>query len=116
MLVGLLYLILFQMFGHIVVVAVGLPIPSPVMGLVFLFVFLLIKGHIPEPLLNVSTVLLPLLPLFLIPASAGIIEHGALLQKDGAAIAIALLVSLTISILVTPYIFLFFIRVFRNRS
>ena len=116
MLVGLLYLILFQLFGHMMVVAFGLPIPSPVLGLVFLFIFLLIKGHLPESLLTVSSVLLPLLPLFLIPASAGIIEHGPLLEKDGLAIAVALLVSLTASILITPYLFIFFTRLLRKQS
>lgn len=116
MLVGLLYLFLFQLFGHITVVLLGLPIPSPVMGLVYLFGFLLVKGHIPEPLVKVASTLLPLLPLFLIPASAGIVEHGGLLKEDGIAIAIALAVSLTISILVTPFIFLFFARLFNKDS
>lgn len=114
MLVGLLYLFLFQLFGHITVVLVGLPIPSPVMGLVYLFGFLLIKGHIPAPLQQVASVLLPLLPLFLIPASAGIVEHGDLLKDDALAITLALLVSLIVSILVTPYLFLFFARLFRK--
>ena len=116
MLVGVLYLFLFQLFGHITVVLLGIPIPSPVMGLVYLFGFLLIRGHIPEPLVKVASVLLPLLPLFLIPASAGIIEHGALLKQDGVAIAIALMVSLTVTILMTPYIFSFFARIFNNES
>lgn len=116
MLVGFLYLFLFQLLGHITVVLFGLPIPSPVIGLVYLFCFLLAKGHIPDPLLKMATVLLPLLPLFLIPASAGIIEYGKLLQDDGFAIACALLVSLVVSILVTPYIFLFFARVFNKES
>ncbi|MGB1061364.1 MAG: hypothetical protein ACPGZU_14590, partial [Ketobacter sp.] len=49
-------------------------------------------------------------------ASAGIIEHGPLLEKDGLAIAVALLVSLTASILITPYLFIFFTRLLRKQS
>lgn len=116
MLLGLLYLMLFQLLGHLMVVGLGMPIPSPVVGLVLLFGFLLIKGHIPESLINVANVLLPLLPLFLIPASVGIIQYRDLIMEDGIAITVALLGSLTISILVIPHIFLFFIRLFRRQS
>ena len=84
------------------------------MGLVYLFAYLLLKGHIPDSLLKVASVLLPLLPLFLIPASAGIVEHGGLLTEDGAAIALALIASLVLSIIVTPFIFIFFTRVFNK--
>lgn len=116
MLLGLLYLMLFQLLGHLMVIGLGIPIPSPVVGLVLLFGFLLIKGHVPESLLSVANVLLPLLPLFLIPASVGIIQHGDLLMEDGLAITAAILGSITVSILVVPYIFLFFIRLFRKAS
>jgi len=115
MLVGLLYLILFQLLGHLIVVGLAIPIPSPVVGLVLLFVYLLIKGHVPASLLGAANILLPLLPLFLIPASAGIIQYGDLIMEDGVAIVAALLGSLTISILVVPHIFLFFIRLFRSQ-
>ena len=112
MLLGILYLILFQLLGHLTVQGLGWPIPSPVMGLVFLFAFLVLRGSVPESLYKVSGVLLPLLPLFLIPASAGIVEHGALLQEDGVAIAIALVVSLVVSVMGGPFLFQFFIRLF----
>lgn len=116
MLVGLLYLMLFQLLGHLMASSLGIPIPSPVIGLVLLFGFLLMKGHVPESLLKVANVLLPLLPLFLIPASAGIIQHGDLLRQDGWAITASLLISLTVSIVLIPHIFQFFIRLFRQRS
>jgi holin-like protein len=102
------------MLGYLLVSSLSLPIPAAVLGLVLLFVFLLVHGHVSDSLIKVTSTILPLLPLFLIPASAGIIQHGGLLQADGVAIATALIVSLLMSILVIPFIFMFFIRLFRK--
>lgn len=112
MLRGIFELLLFQFLGFLVVSLLALPIPSPVMGLLLLFLSLLLRGNLSDPLVKVSSVLLPLLPLFLIPASAAIIQHKALLLDDGVAITTAIVVSLVVTIIATPYIFYFFIKLF----
>lgn len=114
MLAGLLYLIGFQLLGHLLGALLGLPIPAAVLGLVLLLIYLLVRGQVPPVLADTGAVLLPLLPLFLIPPSVGIIEYGELLRRDGVAIALALLVSLLLTFLLVPYLFQFFIRLFRR--
>ncbi|MGB3621362.1 MAG: CidA/LrgA family protein [Ketobacter sp.] len=114
MLLGLLTLFFFQMLGYLITNLVALPIPAPVMGLVLLFIYLLIRGQVSDSMVKVTTSLLPLLPLFLIPASAGIVQHGALLEQDGIAIVVAIIVSLVLSLLFIPFVFIFFMRLFRK--
>ena len=116
MIIGLLTLIFFQLLGFILVSQLSIPIPAPVAGLVILFTFLLIKGRVSEPLVKITANLLPLLPLFLIPASAGIIQYGNLLEKEWVPIATALTVSMLLSVLLIPFIFLFFMKLFGKRG
>ena len=110
MLAGILQLMIFNLLGYALVQGFDLPIPAPVIGLVLLLVFLLIRGSISESLAEATSKLLPLLPLFLIPASAGVVEYGALVKKEWLPILLALVVSLLVSFLVTPFLFRFFVR------
>ena|SRR3990167_2154932 len=110
MLAGLLQLLLFYLLGFIAVTALHLPIPAAVAGLVLLLVFLMLRRSASESLLEATGKLLPFLPLFLIPASAGVIQHGALLQKEWLALSAAILVSTLASFVITPFIFRFYRR------
>src|ERR1700694_1976716 len=69
-------LLLFQLVGELTVRSLGLPFPGPVVGLVLLFVALMIRGGVPEPLRAVSTTLLRHLMLLLVPATTAVILHG----------------------------------------
>ena len=115
MLVGFIILISCQLLGHCLVSLLALPIPAPVVGLVILFAVLLIRGYIPDPLVKVATNLLPLLPLFLIPASTGIIQYGDLLKDEWFPITVAISVSMIASVAVIPFVFLFFSKLFGKR-
>ena len=115
MVVGILSLLLFQLLGHVLVGAFNLPIPPPVLGLVLLFCYLLVRGQADESLVKTTSILLPLLPLFLIPAGAGIVQHHSLLANEWIPIAVALSVSLVASLVIVPFVFLFFIRLFRKQ-
>lgn len=112
MIPGFIILAGMQLLGYMLATLFNWPIPAPVVGIVLLFLTLLVLRRIPDSLAHTSTVLLPLLPLFLIPASTAIIEYGALLQRDGWIMAIALTLSLVVSFALIPFIFLFFIRLF----
>ncbi len=77
MLAGFLILILFQWVGELLVAAMGLPIPGPVMGMLLLFVALVARRafgqpEIPPPLEQVSGGLIRYLSLFFLPAGIGI--------------------------------------------
>ena len=110
MLAGILLLMLFNLLGYGIVALLALPIPAPVAGLVLLLVFLLVRGSIPDSLAEATSRLLPLLPLFLIPASAGVVEYGALVKNEWFPIVLALVLSLLVSFVATPFLFRFFLR------
>lgn len=60
-----------QLAGELVVTTIGAPLPGPVVGMVLLFLFLLLKGAVPEPLGQVSGALLNNLSLLFVPAGVG---------------------------------------------
>ena len=103
MLKGFLMLIGFQLAGEAISIAGQIPVPGPVIGMILLFLTLLISG-IPVHLAKTSASLLPYLPLFLIPASVGVMKFTSLLENEFWAILLALVISLTLSFLLTPLI------------
>lgn len=115
MLSGILQLMVFNLLGYLLVAGLGLPVPASVTGLVLLLAFLLLRGSISESLAEATSKLLPLLPLFLIPASAGVVEYGALVRNEWLPILLALVISLVVSFLITPFLFRFFVRMTGGR-
>jgi len=105
---GLLILIGFQLVGEFISAQFHLPFPGSVIGMGLLFLFLLIKGNTPKPLLTTSTALFPYIPLFLMPACVGAMGYWSLLQEEWLALIVALTVSTITTIALTPYIMQFF--------
>ena len=99
-----------QLIGEFAVSIVNIPFPGPVAGMVLLFAFLLIKGHVPEALGNVSTVLLNHLSLMFVPAGVGVMVHFELLGADVIPVSIALVVSTLLTIVVTAMVMTLFKR------
>ena len=110
MLAGILQLMLFNLLGYGISVGLNLPIPAPVIGLILLLAYLLVRGSISDSLVEATTRLLPLLPLFLIPASSGVVEYGGLVRKEWLPIALALVISILLSFLATPFLFKMFMK------
>ena len=80
--VGYLTLILScQLLGEVIVGALGLPVPGPVLGMAFLFAFLLIRGHVPDALGATADGLLRNMSLLFVPAGTGVIMHVTLLSE-----------------------------------
>jgi holin-like protein len=80
-----------------------LPIPGSMLGMCLLFVFLLYsKGDI-EPLQKIASILLPLLPLFIIPIAVGVMTQKALFLEHGVALLVILSVSLIPGIIISGY-------------
>ena len=101
MLEYLTLILICQLLGELTVGATGLPIPGPVVGMVLLFLFLMIRGRVPEELSTVTNGLLNNLSLMLIPAGVGVMVHFELLGKDVIPLSIALIVSTVLTICVT---------------
>jgi holin-like protein len=94
-------LLVFQALGECLAFALSLPVPGPVIGMLLLFLYLLLKKGAAEHLAPVSTQLLRHLSLLFIPAGAGIMVHGQRIGAEWPAIGAALLVSTMLSLVVT---------------
>lgn len=105
MLQGLIILIALQLLGDALSEYFELPVPGAIIGMVLLLSYLIIKGQLSKPLDQATSALLPYLPLFLIPASVGVIQYGPLLKQEGFAIITALIISVVLSFICTPFIF-----------
>lgn len=100
MLHGFLILIGCQLAGEIVVGVAGLPVPGPVLGMIFLFMGLLIKRGVPEGLAQAGNGLLKYIGLLFVPAGAGISAYLSLIAEHWDIILIASVTS-TILTLIT---------------
>ena len=93
-----------QLIGEFAVSAANIPFPGPVAGMVLLFLFLLIRGGIPEKLGQVSAGLLDHLSLLFVPAGVGVMVHFELLGEDAIPLAIAIVLSTVCTIAVTAWL------------
>jgi holin-like protein len=99
---GYLTLILVcQLAGEFITGAMALPVPGPVLGMVFLFVFLMLRGHVPDGLDQTADGLLRSMSLLFVPAGTGVILHFQLLGEALLPLGLALVVSTLVTIAVT---------------
>lgn len=101
MLAWLTLILTCQLIGELAVTALGVPFPGPVLGMVLLFLFLLVRGGVPDGLAQVGDTLLSNLSLLFVPAGVGVMVHFALLADDWLALSAAIIGSSLITIAVT---------------
>jgi holin-like protein len=94
-------LLLCQLAGEVLVLAAGLPIPGPVIGMVILFAGMAINGAVPHGLGVASAGLLDHLALMFVPAGVGVMAHLPLLAEEYPAIVTSLIASTVLTIAVT---------------
>jgi putative effector of murein hydrolase LrgA (UPF0299 family) len=114
--IGSLSLILLcQLAGEVIVRGLALPMPGPVVGLLFLLLLLLARDRFAilarGPLRdggveNASRGLLANLSLLFVPAGVGVVQKLDLIAAHGIAIIAVLAVSVVITLLVTVATFL----------
>ena len=97
-------LLVCQLAGEVFVVATGVPLPGPVVGMVILFVGLLLRGEIPTRLERLGQGLLSNLSLLFVPAGVGVMLHAELVGSEIIPIAVSLLLSTLLTIVVTGWI------------
>lgn len=98
MLYGLIVLLVFLLLGEFIASLLGWPVPGSVMGMLLLFTALVMRGQVTPMLKETSQSLLPYLPLFIVPASVGIVNYGDLIKQEGLVILAAMLLSLLVGI------------------
>ncbi|NMM26557.1 MAG: CidA/LrgA family protein [Glaciimonas sp.] len=94
-------LLVFQTLGEGLAYALSLPVPGPVIGMVLLFVYLLVKDDAIHALAPTSMALLRHLSLLFVPAGVGIMVHFQRVAAEWLPIVAALLASTVVSIVVT---------------
>ena len=93
-----------QLIGEFAVSTANIPFPGPVAGMILLFLFLSVRGKVPEELGKVSAALLNNLSLMFVPAGVGVMVHFELLGTDALPLSIALVVSTLLTIAITALV------------
>lgn len=99
--VGILYA--FYLAGDYLQKLLHLPVPGSIVGLLLLFILLLCK-IVPLKLIeNGSSFILAYLPMFFIPATAGIMNHLDIFSGRGLLLIAILVVSSVLTMVVTAH-------------
>ncbi|PDV96577.1 CidA/LrgA family protein [Candidatus Chloroploca asiatica] len=111
---ALLSLLVFQLLGEVLVRAIGVPIPGPVVGMLLLFGALKLRGRVPDTLHKVSEALLNNLSLLFVPAGVGVMVHLNLLRTGWWQLLVTVIVSTLITLVVTALTMQGLVRVQRR--
>ena len=116
MIASLSLILLCQLAGEAIVRGLSLPMPGPVIGLMFLLLLLLARDRFPqmargplqgEGVESASRGLLANLSLLFVPAGVGVVQKLDLIVDHGIAFLGVLVVSVLVTLLVTVATFLF---------
>jgi len=126
MIASLSLILLCQLAGEVIVRGLGLPMPGPVVGLLFLLLLLLARDRFvalargplqQDGVENASRGLLAHLSLLFVPAGVGVVQKLDLVAEHGIAVAVVLAISVAVTLLVTVATFLVASRLMpRGRS
>jgi putative effector of murein hydrolase LrgA (UPF0299 family) len=112
MIISLTVILLCQLLGEVVTRGFGWPVPGPVLGMLFLLAFLMlrdrIRSRVPEfgrTLDSTGKGLLAHLSLLFIPASVGVVQRLDVLAEYGVGLVVALVVSTFVTLIVTVVTF-----------
>ncbi|PPD48303.1 MAG: hypothetical protein CTY14_02440 [Methylotenera sp.] len=105
---GLVQILIWQGMGELISKFFIPDIPGPVIGLLLLLSFLVIKGDVNQPLGMVADTFRQHLGLLFVPASVGVVLFLPDLKTHGLAVTLALLVSVVLTIAVTALVLKFF--------
>lgn len=105
---GLVQILIWQGLGELISKFFIPDIPGPVIGLLLLLSFLVIKGEVNQPLGMVADTFRQHLGLLFVPASVGVVLFLPDLKAHSLAVALALLVSVILTIAVTALVLKFF--------
>lgn len=101
MLNALAALFVFQLVGEVLVQALGLPLPGPLVGMLLLCAGLLLRGGVPDELRDTAGALLRHMMLLFIPAVAGVMMHFARVGQEWLPFLVAGLLGAAITLAVT---------------
>jgi holin-like protein len=97
-------LLVFQCLGEGVSYLCKIPVPGPVIGMLLLFGFLMLRPQAATAIEPTALELLRHLSLLFIPAGVGIMVSAGKIRGDALAVVVALAVSTTLAIAVTALV------------
>ena len=101
MIAGLVEILLFQGLGEIVSHFAIPMLPGPVVGLMLLLAWFRIRKSVPQAVETVADALVQHLGLLFVPAAVGVVMFWPQLRSHALAVAVALVVSVILTIAVT---------------
>jgi holin-like protein len=105
MLNALTLLICCQFAGEVIARGVSLPLPGPVLGLLLLLAYLVVRGRAPDPDLAITSGwLLRYLGLLFVPAGVGVITQLDILGENWLPLLVAIPVSTLLGLLTTGWV------------
>lgn len=101
-LVALFVLLLCQLVGEVLSRTLGIPVPGPVLGMLLLAAWYMLRRREPEkPMRHAAEGLLRWLGLLFVPAGVGVVANLDLLRAAWLPVVVALLGSTLATLLVT---------------
>ncbi len=125
MIASLSVILICQLVGEVIVRALGVPVPGPVVGLALLFVVLitrdrfavLARGPLRDNAVEgTAKGLLAHLSLLFVPAGVGVVQQLDLIAQRGLAIFAILAASVLVTLVVTVGTFLITSRLMRRKG
>ncbi len=101
MIAALTQLLLLQLLGEVIARWLELPVPGPVLGMLFLFLTLAVRGGPGHELQSTSQHLLQHLSLLFVPAGVGIMVHLHRVTDEWLPLLLTLLISTVATLVVT---------------
>jgi holin-like protein len=111
MLAAITVLLVYQLIGETLVLALKLPVPGPVIGMLLLFLTLLVRGSVLESVRETAQGLLQHLSLLFVPAGVGVMIHFSRVFDEWLPILVSLVVSTILTIAVTALTLRFLLRI-----
>jgi len=99
MLAGITLLLCYQLVGEVLVAALGLPLPGPVLGMLLLVLTLVLRPAVAATVEGPAEGLLGHLSLLFVPAGVGVMVHAERLGGEWLPIAVALVASTLLTLL-----------------
>ena len=104
MLASLTTLLVFQLAGEVAARGLNLPVPGPVLGMLFLFIALVLRGGPGHELQATGSTLLQHLSLLFVPAGVGIMVHLHRVADEWLPLLLSLLISTAATLVVTALV------------
>jgi holin-like protein len=110
MLAALATLLVCQLAGEVIVRALAMPLPGPVVGMALLFFVMLARAPIPKEIGATADTLLKHLSLLFVPAGVGVVQHLSLLGHEGLRLILVVVLATVITLVVTALTFEYLAR------